>query len=110
MLFPQFSDNPFHIKLSFHKIIERMETVAATETGPARDKAINILKAIEPFPELRNGIESIQQIADNETIIADLLSELFPAALSENEIKAVSIPYLGLTFNYSKRFQNILKA
>lgn len=110
MLFPQFSDNPFQIKLSFHKIIERLEETAATTTGPDAEKATEIMGAIAPFPELRNGIESISQIADNEDLIARLLADLFPAALSNNEIKAVSMPYLGLAFNYTERFKNILKA
>jgi hypothetical protein len=110
MLFPQFSDNPFQIKLSFHKIIERLEETAVNETGANAEKANSLLAEIKPFPELREGIESINQIADNETIISRLLDDLFPAILSKNEIKAVSIPYLGLIFNYTERFKNILKA
>jgi hypothetical protein len=110
MLFPQFSDNPFKIKLSFHKIIERLEELAAGKTGPDAKKARLLLAEIKPFPELREGIESISQIADNEVIISHLLDDLFPAILSKNEIKAVSIPYLGLTFNYTERFKEILNA
>lgn len=110
MLFPQFSDNPFQIKLSFHKIIERLEELAAGKTGPDAKKARLLLAEIKPFPELREGIESISQIADNEVIISHLLDDLFPAILSKNEIKAVSIPYLGLTFNYTERFKDILNA
>jgi hypothetical protein len=110
MLFPQFSDNPFHIKLSFHKMIERLEEVALNGTGTDAEKARALLEEVKPFPELRDGIETISQIGDNETLIAHLLSDLFPAVLSQNEIKAVSIPYLGLTFNYSERFKSILQA
>jgi hypothetical protein len=110
MLFPQFSDNPFQIKLSFHKIIEGLEEVAANGIGIDAKKAKLLLKEIQPFPELREGIESIDQIANNEIIISHLLDGLFPAILSKNEIKAVSIPYLGLTFNYTNRFKEILKA
>jgi hypothetical protein len=110
MLFPQFSDNPFQIKLSFHKIIERLEEFAANETGADVKKAKLLLAEIKPFPELKEGIESISQIEDNEVIISHLLGDLFPAILSKNEIKAVSVPYLGLTFNYSERFKEILKA
>ncbi|MDP9077450.1 MAG: GAF domain-containing protein [Bacteroidota bacterium] len=110
MLFPQFSDNPFQIKLSFHKIIERLEETASNETGIGARRAKALLAEIQPHPELRDGIESLNQIADNETRISHLLSELFPAILSKNEIKAVSIPYLGLTFNYTERFKEILNA
>src|ERR1700759_3868302 len=110
MLFPQFSDNPFQIKLCFHKIIERLEDIAAKNTGPDSEKAKLLLEEVKPFPELREGIKGISQLSDNEPVIADLLADIFPAALTLNEIKAVSIPYLGLTFNYTQRFQNILKA
>ncbi|HVW96895.1 MAG TPA: GAF domain-containing protein [Mucilaginibacter sp.] len=110
MLLPQFTDNPFQIKLSFHKIIERLEETAAKDDAPDSKKAKKMLERIKPFPELRDGIESIAQIEDNESLIAELLGDIFPAALSLNEIKAVSIPYLGLTFNYTQRFQDILKA
>ena len=110
MLFPQFSDNPFQINLCFHKIIERLEDIAAKNAGADSEKANQLLEEVKPFPELREGIQGISQIADNEAVIADLLADIFPAALTLNEIKAVSIPYLGLTFNYSQRFQNILKA
>lgn len=110
MLFPQFTDNPFQINLSFHKIIERLEETAGKKKGTEAQKAKLLLKKIKPFPELREGIKSIDQINNNETLIADLLSDLFPPILSLNEIKAVSIPYLGLVFNYTERFKNILKA
>src|SRR3954471_462481 len=107
MLFPQFADNPFQINLSFHKIIERLEETAKKNKSPEGQKAKLLLKRIKPYPELRKGIENIDQINNNEALIADLLGDLFPAALSKNEIKAVSIPYLGLVFNYTERFKNI---
>lgn len=110
MLFPQFSDNPFKIRLSFHKIIEKLEDIAKNGSKIDAERAQLILAEIEPSPELREGIESISQIADNEALISHLLADLFPAVLSQNEIKAVSIPYLGLTFNYTERFKTILKA
>jgi hypothetical protein len=110
MILPQFADNPFQIKLSFHKLIERFEEIAASGTGPNVDNAKALLAEIEPYPELKEGITSITQIENNATVIAHLLSDIFPAALSKNEIKAVSIPYLALTFNYSERFTNILQA
>jgi hypothetical protein len=103
MLLPQFFDNPFQIRLSFHKIIERLESIAPADRN-------GLLAEIEAHPELRDGITDISQIRDNEGLISRLLVELFPPALTTNEIKAVSIPYQGLIFNYTERFRNILKA
>ncbi|MES2110554.1 MAG: hypothetical protein V4577_17485, partial [Bacteroidota bacterium] len=61
MLFPQFSDNPFQIDLCFHKIIERLEDIAAKNAGADSEKAKQLLEEIKPFPELRAGIKSISQ-------------------------------------------------
>lgn len=107
-MFPQFFDKPFRLQLSFHKIIEGLEETAATDSDWRGMNAQALLIRVAQRPELRNGIISEEQIADNEELIADLLADLFPKALSLNEIKAVSIPYQGLMFNYSQRFKNIL--
>ncbi|GAB3904290.1 GAF domain-containing protein [Mucilaginibacter boryungensis] len=109
MILPQFSDNPFQIKLSFHKLIERYEEIAVSDSGYPGKNAQAILKEIEPHPELRDGITKVEQVKDNAVVISKLLAELFPTALTKNEIKAVSIPYLSLIFNYSERFSQILK-
>ncbi len=103
MLLPQFFDNPFQIRLSFHKIIERLENITLADRN-------GLLAEIEAHPELRDGITDISQIKDNEALISRLLVELFPPALTTNEIKAVSIPYQGLIFNYTERFRDILRA
>jgi hypothetical protein len=107
-MFPQFFDKPFRLQLSFHKIIEGLEKTAATE-GLQAVNAQALLARVDQHPELRNGIVSEEQIANNEGLIEDLLADLFPKALTLNEIKAVSIPYQGLIFNHSQRFKNILK-
>jgi len=105
MILPQFFDNPFQIRLSFHKIIERLEEIAETEAG---HYANDLLKEVQAHPELKDGITDISQIIDNTALISRLTAELFPALLSLNEIKAITIPYQGLMFNYTERFRNIL--
>jgi len=105
MILPQFFDNPFQIRLSFHKMIERLEEIAKTEEG---NYAKVLIKEVEQHPELKNGITDISQIIDNTELISRLTAGLFPALLTLNEIKAISIPYQGLMFNYTERFRNIL--
>lgn len=105
MLLPQFFDNPFQIKLSFHKVIGQLEEKAANDEG-----ARKLLDDVNAHPELKDGITDISQIKDNESLISRLLTDLFPPLLTYNEIKAVSIPYQGLIFNQTERFRNILKA
>jgi hypothetical protein len=68
-----------------------------------------ILKEIEAFPELRTGIKDFSLIKKHETLIKTLLGDLFPSALTKNEIKAVTIPFQHFSFNYSDRFNKILQ-
>ena len=105
MLLPQFFDNPFQIRLSFHKVIEQLE-----EKAPGNESVKKLLDEVNDHPELRDGITNISQIRCNEELISRLLTDLFPPLLTYNEIKGVSIPYQGLIFNQTERFRNILKA
>src|SRR4051812_28401037 len=108
MLLPEFSDNPFQVQLSFNKIIDRYENIAATETGYEAEHAKAILKKVSAHPELRDGLTDAAEVEQNAGVIANLLSDLFPSVLSLNEIKAVSLPYLNIVFNHTERFKNIL--
>lgn len=102
------SESPFKLQISFHKLIEHFEEVAATQTGPRADYARSILKEVAPFPELREGITKKEQIINNTEVIDHLLESLFPEILTGNEIKAVTIPFQDILFNQSKRFKGIL--
>ncbi|RWY49976.1 GAF domain-containing protein [Mucilaginibacter gilvus] len=104
------TESPFNLHISFHKLIAHFEEIAATQTGPKADYARSVLKEVEPFPELKNGISNKNQIINNTEIIGHLLESLFPEILTHNEIKAVSIPYQDILFNQTKRFEGILKS
>ncbi len=106
-MLPRFLDNPFQIHLSFHKLIAHLEKESAEKTDVAVSE---LLQEVALHPELREGITRIDQIENNASLISRLLQDLFPVLLSNNEIKAISIPYQGLIFNYSKRFHEILEA
>jgi len=105
MLLPQFFDNPFQVRLSFHKVIEQLEEIA-----PDNESSKRLLNEVNEHPELKDGITDISQIKSNENLISRLLADLFPPLLTYNEIKGISVPYQGLVFNQTERFRNILKA
>ncbi|WP_214071191.1 GAF domain-containing protein [Mucilaginibacter sp. dw_454] len=107
-MFTQYTDKPFSLELSFYKVVEGLKQAVITDKGYKAERAKELLARIEKHPELDKGITSIQQITHNADLIADLLSDLFPQALANNEIKAVSIPYMGLSFNQTARFKKIL--
>lgn len=101
--------SPFKTLISFHKLIEGLEQIALSDIDYRSNYAKALLKEIAPFPEFRNGIEDLNFIKQHETLIHNLLADLFPTALTHNEIKAVSIPFQNATFNYTERFKKILK-
>ncbi|PTQ93554.1 hypothetical protein C8P68_10816 [Mucilaginibacter yixingensis] len=110
MKLPAFPDSPYRIEFSFYPLIERLEKVAAQSDGAEAIEARELLAEIAKHPELRNGIEQMEQITDNAPLIHRLLKDIFPTALTFNEIKAVCLPYIELIFNHTERFKKILNA
>ncbi|WP_306349982.1 GAF domain-containing protein [Flavobacterium sp. '19STA2R22 D10 B1'] len=104
-----YEENPFKFQISFHKVIESLEKIALTDVDYRANYAKALLTEIQPFPELRDGLRSLEEIEKHSKLIKYLLADLFPTALTLNEIKAVSIPFQNIVFNYTDRFANILK-
>lgn len=100
--------SPFKIKISFEKVIQVLEEIAKSNVDYRATYAKGLLKEIEPFPELRDGIESYELIEKHYQLIKYLLSDLFPTALTKNEIKAVTVPFYNYIFNISERLEKII--
>ncbi|AYN04881.1 MULTISPECIES: GAF domain-containing protein [unclassified Flavobacterium] len=109
MKYHLFDESPFKTLISFHKLIEALEKIAQSDIDYRSNYAKALLKEVESIPELQTGIEDFSVIKKHETIINHLLADLFPTALTNNEIKAVTIPFQNFTFNYTERFKKILK-
>jgi hypothetical protein len=103
-----YKESPFKTLISFHKVIETLEEIALSPIDYRSNYAKAILNEIASKPELREGIEDYNFIVQNEEVISHLLADLFPIALTNNEIKAVSLPFQNITFNYTARFKKIL--
>lgn len=101
--------SPFKILISFHKLIEGLQQIALSDIDYRSNYAKGLLSQIEDKPEFVNGIENLKIIEENQELIQYLLADLFPTALTENEIKAVTLPFYDITFNYSERFKRIIK-
>lgn len=108
MIFEKHKSNPFEVQVSFHKLIENLEEIAQSDVDYRANYAKGLLEQVATVPELRSGITDVKQIEQHKMLIRYLLSDLFPTALTKNEIKAVTIPFHNITFNYSERFQHIL--
>lgn len=100
--------SPFKILISFHKLIEGLEQIALSDIDYRSNYAKGLLNQIKDKPEFINGIDNLDIIENNQELIKYLLADLFPTALTHNEIKAATLPFYDFTFNYSERFKKIL--
>ena len=103
-----YKESPFKTIISFHKLIASFEEIALSDVDYRSNYAKAVLERIAKLPEFRTGIQDYDFIQKNEILIKHLLSDLFPTALTNNEIKAVTVPFQNVTFNYSERFKKIL--
>lgn len=105
-VFPQM---PFDIRLSLDKVFQFWENKALSGTQSEQLHAKSILDAVAHLPALRSPISDINEIEKYRTEIEMLLSAVFPELLTNNEIKAASLPFFPVLFNMSKRLQNIIR-
>jgi len=103
------NESPFETIISFHKLIESFEQIALSDVDYRSNYAKAILKEVEAYPEFRTGISDYNTIKNNEVLIKNLVADLFPTALTHNEIKAITIPFQNISFNYTERFKKILR-
>ncbi|WP_456313238.1 GAF domain-containing protein [Pseudomonas shirazensis] len=103
------SESPFTTIISFHKLIESFEEIALSNVDYRSNYAKAILEQVESIPEFRTGIHDYTLIKTHETLIKNITADLFPTALTQNEIKAITIPFQNISFNYTERFKKILK-
>jgi len=104
-----FESSPFKTLVSFHKIIDSLEEIALSEINFQATYAQSLLQEIHKYPELIEGLENAKDLKKYEPIIKVLLADLFPKSLTDNEIKAITIPFHLHTFNHTQRFKKILE-
>jgi len=103
------NESPFQTIISFHKLIESFEEIALSNVDYRSNYAKAILKEVEAIPEFRSGIHDYSIIKTHEALIKNITADLFPTALTYNEIKAITIPFQNISFNYTERFKKILR-
>jgi hypothetical protein len=110
MNFEQYISSPFTVKISFHKVLEALEEIAASDVDYRANYAKALLDHTAPFPELREGISSPELLNKHERLIKNLLADLFPTALTKNELKAATIPFYNVAFNFTDRLKKLVAA
>ena len=101
---------PAVLHLSFYKLIESLKIQAESDNEPYASLAKSLLAEAEKYPELLDGITDFDQLERYKEPIQKLGKMLFPEALMNNEIKALTAMFYGEPLLLSKRFEGILSA
>ncbi|ASK31892.1 GAF domain-containing protein [Chryseobacterium sp. T16E-39] len=103
-------DAPFQVYISFEKYLDVLEHIRYNDRLEYRvNYAESLIDRTKNFKELKEGFQDVKLLEKHEDLIRLLLADLFPTGLTNNEIKAASIPLSKITFNYTERFKSILK-
>ncbi|SMC65505.1 hypothetical protein [Moheibacter sediminis] len=97
---------PFEPVLSFEAVISELEK--KVENGNADERTIHLLEKVNEIPEFKSGFNNFGLVQQYSELISELLSDLFPKLLTDNEIKAATLPLSNLTFNSTERFQKLI--
>ncbi|WP_373516662.1 GAF domain-containing protein [Pricia sp.] len=101
-------ESPLLQVISFDKLLRRYDAMAQSDDDFLKTKADWILKAQAPYPELREGFGDVSLLNKHKEIIEIVLHDVFSNVLTDNEIKAASLPFDDIIFNASARFKKIL--
>ncbi len=101
---------PMQFLISFDKLMKRYEALAGSDNAFLAARAEEMLKLQEPYPELREGFTDITLLDKYRDIISILIQDCFSDILTDNEIKAFTLPYHDKIFFTSQRLKKILKA
>ncbi|MDP5078705.1 MAG: GAF domain-containing protein, partial [Nonlabens sp.] len=97
------------VTLSFNELLNDYRLRLETETNPLVINYLNgILAYAKANPALEDGFK-IEELELYKEQIKVISADLFPAALTKNEIKGLTIPFSNLLFNCSERLKNVLE-
>ena len=99
---------PLKHLISFDKFLRHYDQLAETGNDFEKQKARRILELVEPYPVFRDGFTDVSLLETHRELIQNIVADAFSGVLSENEIKAISLPYYNVLFNPTHRLQKIL--
>ncbi|WP_224491295.1 GAF domain-containing protein [Robertkochia flava] len=102
-------ESPLTMKISFNLLMQSYEVQVKESSDPdAVSHARKVLALGEKYPELREGITDLERLQELKPEIDLILRDAFSPILTHNEIKTAGIPFEGLTFKSSRRFDAII--
>ncbi len=103
-------DFPLDIWISFSKFFEQYRSFLKSDNILLKNRAEQILKLAEDYPELEEGIKTESRIQELLPQIHLVLEDSFAQILQSNEIKIATIPFNNTVLQSSQRFKNIIDA
>lgn len=100
---------PFKVNISLRLLKEKFETLLDSKNTTIHTQAKQALALFDKHPKLSTGTDSIDDFLNNKPVIDQLMSYIFPSALTENEIKAAVTPYSSDVIYCSSRLEDIIK-
>lgn len=100
---------PFEVLISFHKLLDKYESLAKSKNTLQAQKAKEILELSRGHSELRDGIMDRDRVDEFQGIIDIMLQDSFSSILTENEIKIAGIPFEYAHFQTTRRFDQIVE-
>ena len=102
---------PLQLKVSFEKVFLMYKKYTGNDfkEHPFHKSAKVMVAEIEKHPELIDGFSDFNLLEELQEKISLLLEPLFPEPLLLNEIKSATIPFTFTSFNFTTRFENIIK-
>ncbi|MEH6765646.1 MAG: hypothetical protein V7655_14170 [Aequorivita antarctica] len=100
---------PFVPKLSFRLLKEKFEVLSESKNPVEQFQAKQVLDLFKKNPKLISRTSTLSEYKEYEDVVQLLMSYLFPAALTNNEIKAAVYPLSNFTFFTSSRLNKIIE-
>jgi len=100
---------PFTFKLGFEKVVDYYKEFIKIEHHPYEDIARKALAHVEKHPILIEGFSDFNELEKYRNEIDLILNPLFPRLLTNNEIKAATMPFTFYSFRLSDRFAKIIE-
>ncbi|PWI29055.1 hypothetical protein DI383_13700 [Flavobacteriaceae bacterium LYZ1037] len=94
--------------MSLRLLKEKLEKLLDSNNLTIQAQAKQALDLLKEHPTLTTGTDSIQDFFSKKAILDQVMSFIFPTALTQNEIKAAVTPYTNEIFFCSSRLQNII--
>ena len=101
-------ESPLQHLVSFNKWLTHYDEKAKSDDPLQAKYARRVLKAVEPYPELREGFSDLSLLEKHKGVIRLILNEAFSPVLTQNEIKTAAVAFDDITFNSTQRFEKIL--